>query len=53
MKKYVCTVCKYIYDPAAGDPDGDVNPDTPFEELPDDWACPMCGAPKSAFEPTG
>ena len=53
MKKYVCTVCKYVYDPAAGDPDADVNPETPFEDLPDDWVCPMCGAPKSAFEPMG
>lgn len=51
MKKYTCTVCGYIYDPEQGDPDSGVAPGTPFEELPDDWVCPMCGATKDQFEP--
>ena len=49
MDKYRCTVCSYIYDPAQGDPDGGVNPGTPFDKLPADWVCPLCGAPKSDF----
>ncbi|HAL94040.1 MAG TPA: rubredoxin [Rectinema sp.] len=51
MKKYVCDVCGYIYDPAEGDPDGKIPAGTPFEELPDDWVCPMCGASKDSFSP--
>jgi flavin reductase (DIM6/NTAB) family NADH-FMN oxidoreductase RutF/rubredoxin len=51
MKKYKCTVCGYIYDPAKGDPDGGIAPGTPFEKLPDDWTCPVCGATKDQFEP--
>jgi rubredoxin len=51
MKKYVCDVCGYIYDPAAGDPDGKIPPGTAFEKLPDDWVCPMCGASKDNFSP--
>ena len=50
MKKYVCTVCGYIYDPEAGDPDSGIKPGTPFEKNPDDWECPECGAKKSDFE---
>jgi rubredoxin len=50
MAKYECTVCGYIYDPKAGDPDGGIAPGTPFEELPDDWVCPVCGAAKSDFK---
>jgi flavin reductase (DIM6/NTAB) family NADH-FMN oxidoreductase RutF/rubredoxin len=50
MAKYRCTVCGYIYDPEKGDPDGGIAPGTPFEEIPDDWACPVCGAAKSDFE---
>jgi rubredoxin len=49
MDKYECTVCGYIYDPAAGDPDAGVKPGTPFEKLPEDWVCPLCGAPKDQF----
>jgi flavin reductase (DIM6/NTAB) family NADH-FMN oxidoreductase RutF/rubredoxin len=49
MAKYRCTVCDYIYDPAQGDPDSGVQPGTPFESLPDDWVCPVCGADKSQF----
>lgn len=50
MDKYECTVCGYIYDPAKGDPDNGVDPGTAFENLPDDWVCPVCGAEKDAFE---
>ena len=50
MAKYECTVCGYVYDPELGDPDGDIKPGTPFEELPDTWTCPVCGAAKSEFE---
>ncbi|HDN85414.1 MAG TPA: rubredoxin [Candidatus Aerophobetes bacterium] len=50
MIKYKCTVCGYIYDPEKGDPDSGIKPGTPFEELPDDWVCPVCGASKDAFE---
>ena len=48
--KYKCSVCGYIYDPELGDPDGGIKPGTPFEEIPDDWVCPVCGAAKSQFE---
>ena len=51
MKKYRCILCGYIYDPAAGDPDGGVQPGTAFEKIPEDWVCPLCGAAKSEFEP--
>jgi flavin reductase (DIM6/NTAB) family NADH-FMN oxidoreductase RutF/rubredoxin len=49
MEKYECTVCGYIYDPAKGDPDSGVKPGTPFEALPADWVCPVCGAAKDQF----
>jgi len=49
MKKYVCNECGYIYDPAEGDPDADIAPGTAFEDLPEDWVCPVCGAPKDKF----
>ncbi|MDQ7823449.1 MAG: rubredoxin [Candidatus Eremiobacteraeota bacterium] len=52
MQKYVCDVCGYIYDPAAGDPDAGIPPGTPFEKLPDEWVCPVCGVGKSEFSPT-
>ena len=48
--KYKCKICGYIYDPAKGDPDGGIEPGTPFEKLPDTWTCPICNAPKSEFE---
>ncbi|MGB3533467.1 MAG: rubredoxin [Microcoleaceae cyanobacterium] len=51
MRKYVCKTCGYIYDPAEGDPDSGIEPGTPFESIPDDWECPVCGAKKSDFEP--
>ena len=50
MEKFRCTVCGYVYDPEKGDPDSGVKPGTPFEELPDDWVCPLCGAAKEKFE---
>jgi rubredoxin/flavin reductase (DIM6/NTAB) family NADH-FMN oxidoreductase RutF len=50
MDKYECTVCGYVYDPELGDPDGSIKPGTPFEKLPDDWTCPVCGASKDQFE---
>jgi flavorubredoxin/rubredoxin len=49
--KYMCSVCRYIYDPAVGDPDGGIAPGTPFDEIPDDWTCPVCRVPKSMFKP--
>jgi len=51
MKKYRCTVCGYIYDPEKGDPDSGIVPGTPFEKIPDDWVCPVCGVSKDDFEP--
>ncbi len=50
MQKWVCTVCGYIYDPATGDPENGVPPGTPFEKLPADWVCPVCGASQEDFE---
>lgn len=50
-KKYQCGPCGYVYDPAVGDPDSGIAPGTPFEELPDDWCCPICGVSKDMFEP--
>jgi rubredoxin len=51
MKKYVCKLCGYIYDPAVGDPDNNVPPGTGFDKLPEGWVCPVCGAGKEEFEP--
>jgi rubredoxin len=51
MKKYLCSICGYIYDPAKGDPEHGAKIGTPFESLPADWVCPVCGAAKSMFEP--
>jgi flavin reductase (DIM6/NTAB) family NADH-FMN oxidoreductase RutF/rubredoxin len=50
MKKYVCKVCGYVYDPAVGDPEHNIAPNTPFEKLPADWVCPVCGVSTSEFE---
>jgi len=50
MEKYICTICGWVYDPAQGDPENVIAPGTRFEELPEDWVCPPCGAPKSEFE---
>jgi len=51
MKKYICDVCGWIYDPAIGDPDGDIVAGTAFEDIPDDWVCPECGVSKEDFSP--
>jgi len=51
MKKYICDVCGYEYDPAAGDPDNNVAIGTDFDKIPADWVCPVCGAGKSDFSP--
>ncbi len=50
MDKYVCSLCGYVYDPEQGDPDNGVDPGTKWEDLPDDWECPVCGASKDDFE---
>jgi rubredoxin len=50
LKKYICSNCGYIYDPAVGDPLNGVPPGVPFERLPEGWVCPMCYAQKSAFD---
>ena len=50
MSMYVCQICGYVYDPAVGDEERGIPPGTPFEKLPDDWTCPICGASKEDFE---
>jgi len=50
MDKYLCTVCGYIYDPAKGDPDAGIKPGTAFDQLPENWVCPVCGASKEVVE---
>ena len=52
MKKYICTVCEYIYDPEQGDPESGIEPGTAFEDIPDDWTCPLCGVGKEDFSRT-
>ena len=52
MKKYTCDVCGYEYDPAAGDPDNGIAPGTAFEDLHEDWVCPLCGVGKEDFSPS-
>ncbi len=49
--RYQCTACEYIYDPAIGDVDGGIPAGTSFDDLPDDWYCPICGVSKDYFEP--
>ena len=51
MSRYKCTICGYVYDPAIGDEENGVAAGTAFEDLPDDWTCPECGASKDQFEP--
>ncbi len=53
MAKWECLVCGYVYDPEKGDADGGIAPGTAFEDLPDDWVCPECGAGKDMFEKKG
>lgn len=50
MEKWECMVCGYVYNPADGDPDGDIPPGTSFEDLPEDWTCPDCGVGKDKFK---
>ena len=50
MKKYTCTVCGWVYDEAAGDPDNGIAPGTKWEDLPEDFVCPLCGVGKDQFE---
>jgi len=51
IMKYVCIPCGYVYDPELGDPDGGIAPGTAFEDIPEDWVCPVCGVSKDMFEP--
>ena len=51
MKKYVCDICGWVYDPKVGDPDNGVAPGTAFEDISEDWVCPECGAEKDNFSP--
>ena len=51
MKRYKCLLCGYVYDPAEGDPENGVEAGTDFEDLPEDWVCPECGAGQDEFEP--
>ena len=50
MKKYECMMCGWIYDEALGDPDEGIAPGTTWEDIPEDWYCPDCGASKEDFE---
>jgi len=50
MDKYTCIPCGWVYDPAKGDPENGIAPGTSFDDLPEDWACPICGADKTQFE---
>lgn len=50
MKKYVCTLCGYVYDEELGDPDSGIAAGTKWENVPEDWVCPICGADKDSFE---
>ncbi|WP_084170546.1 rubredoxin [Clostridium algidicarnis] len=52
MQKYICIVCGYVYDPKIGDEDNGVAPGTSFENVPEDWVCPLCGVGKDQFEVT-
>jgi rubredoxin len=51
VKKYICDICGYIYDPANGDPEHGIAPGTAFEDLPSTWVCPECGVDKEQFSP--
>jgi len=51
MKKYMCSACDYEYDPTLGDPEHGIPAGTAFEDIPDDWRCPVCGISKDAFIP--
>ena len=49
MKTFKCTVCGHVYDPGTGDPDSGIAPGTAFEDIPDDWVCPICGVGKEDY----
>jgi rubredoxin len=49
LKKYKCTICGHIYDPSMGDPDAGILPGTAFDDIPDDWVCPICGVGKEDY----
>ncbi len=49
--KYICELCGYVYNPIKGDPDNGIEPETDFEDVSEDWTCPLCGASKEDFEP--
>ena len=49
-RRYICSICGYVYDEALGDPDSGLAPGTRFEDIPEDWQCPICGASKSMFD---
>jgi len=49
MSKWECTICGYVYDPEQGDPENGIEPGTAFEDLPDEWVCPLCKADKGQF----
>lgn len=51
MQKYECDICGYVYDPTNGDRDGGIPKGTTFDDLPDDWVCPICNSGKDAFSP--
>jgi len=51
LKKHVCSICGYVYDPVVGDPDSGLAVGTMFDDIPDDWVCPVCGVTKDMFEP--
>lgn len=53
MKKYICTVCQWVYDPEIGDPEQGIEPGVAFEDLPEDYVCPLCGVGKEEFEVEG
>jgi len=50
MERYVCALCGYVYDPEIGDTDNGIDPGTKWEDVPEDWVCPLCGASKDVFE---
>ena len=49
-KKYICVPCSWMYDPSIGDPEHGIEPGTAFEDIPEDWVCPICGLGKDAFQ---
>jgi len=49
VTRWICDPCGFVYDPEEGDPDGGIDPGTPFEDIPEDWMCPICGATKADF----